>query len=426
MKPFSLRLTGAVFALAATASLLVSCATTGGDASAVLARSAQAMGATQLNTLRYITEGNGYTFGQAYRPGGAWPKITIHSITRSIDYGTATMRDEIVLSRAEPLGGGGYPLSGQQRNDQFISGEMAWNQAGTTATPGPRFVTDRTAPALDHAARRDQGGDARRRPRHRRRGRRQQRRVRLARPLHRRRRHFRRRPGAPGRVDLRRPGDGRHAGGHHLRRLQSTGGIQFPTRVRQTAGGHPVLDLNVTEVQVNPSLAHRRARRGAQHGRAGDLGEGGRRGLVRRRRLAQQRPDRAGGSADPGRGAAQRRAHAGGDRARQGPGARQADPPRGQQPPALRPLRRHPRGGRRGGHDRHPADNVPFFERAFATESRIRPDAMAKAGRRPTFLAVPTKLDIGDTHAARSRCTASSAARTATASSWSTCRRKGC
>ena len=53
------------------------------------------------------------------------------------------MRDEIVLSRAEPLGGGGYPLTGQQRNEQFVSGEIAWNQAGTTATPGPRFVTDR-------------------------------------------------------------------------------------------------------------------------------------------------------------------------------------------------------------------------------------------------------------------------------------------
>ena len=26
----------------------------------------------------------------------------LHSVTRSIDYGTATMRDEIVLSRAEP------------------------------------------------------------------------------------------------------------------------------------------------------------------------------------------------------------------------------------------------------------------------------------------------------------------------------------
>jgi predicted aspartyl protease len=129
--------------LAGAATMLLSCATPPPDASAVLARSSQAMGAGQLNTLRYAAEGTGYTFGQAYKAGGAWPKITLHSVTRSIDYGSATMRDEIVLSRAEPLGGGGYPLTGQQRNEQFVSGEIAWNQAGTTATPGPRFVTDR-------------------------------------------------------------------------------------------------------------------------------------------------------------------------------------------------------------------------------------------------------------------------------------------
>src|SRR5918994_802913 len=72
--------------------------------------------------------------------GGAWPKITLHSVTRSIDYANGAMRDEVVLSRAEPLGGGGYPISGQQRNDQFVRGEIAWNQTGTTPTPGPRFV----------------------------------------------------------------------------------------------------------------------------------------------------------------------------------------------------------------------------------------------------------------------------------------------
>ena len=66
MNPFSLRLTGAVFALAATASLLVSCATPTRDAGPVLARAAQAMGTTQLNTLRYAGEGTGFTFGQAY------------------------------------------------------------------------------------------------------------------------------------------------------------------------------------------------------------------------------------------------------------------------------------------------------------------------------------------------------------------------
>jgi hypothetical protein len=85
----------------------------------------------------------GFTFGQAYTPGGVWPKITVHSMTRTIDYDSGAMREEIVLSRAEPLGGGGYPPSGEQRNDQFINGEIAWNQNGTAVAPGPRFVTDR-------------------------------------------------------------------------------------------------------------------------------------------------------------------------------------------------------------------------------------------------------------------------------------------
>src|SRR6266850_3517795 len=51
---------------------------------------------------------------------------------------------EITLSRAEPKGGGGYPPVAQQRNDQFVSGEFAWNQGPAGPQPGPRFVTDRT------------------------------------------------------------------------------------------------------------------------------------------------------------------------------------------------------------------------------------------------------------------------------------------
>ena len=54
------------------------------------------------------------------------------------------MRDEITLSRAEPKGGGGYPLSGQQKNDQYLSGGYAWNVAGGNPVAGPRFLTERT------------------------------------------------------------------------------------------------------------------------------------------------------------------------------------------------------------------------------------------------------------------------------------------
>ena len=150
--------------LVGSALLLAACAAPPReDASATLARASQAMGATQLNTLRYSAEGTGTTFGQAYHADAVWPKITVHSLTRSIDYGTGTMRDEVVMSRAEPLGGGGYPLSGQQRNDQFVSGELAWNQAGTTATAATARARRSRPSALDHAARRAQGGAARQR-----------------------------------------------------------------------------------------------------------------------------------------------------------------------------------------------------------------------------------------------------------------------
>jgi len=122
---------------------LVACTSTQDPSGDTLSRAAEAMGSTQLKTLRYVGEGTGYTFGQAYQPGGAWPKITLHSVTRTLDFDSASMREEIVLSRAEPQGGGGYPISGQQRNDQFVSGQLAWNQTGTTATPNPVSLPDR-------------------------------------------------------------------------------------------------------------------------------------------------------------------------------------------------------------------------------------------------------------------------------------------
>src|SRR5436190_11645378 len=66
---------------------LASCASAPERADDVPARASQAMGATRLDTLRYSGDGTGYTFGQAFTPGGAWPKITVHTFTRTIDFG---------------------------------------------------------------------------------------------------------------------------------------------------------------------------------------------------------------------------------------------------------------------------------------------------------------------------------------------------
>ena len=276
--------------LVGSALLLAACAAPPReDASATLARASQAMGATQLNTLRYSAEGTGTTFGQAYHADAVWPKITVHSLTRSIDYGTGTMRDEVVMSRAEPLGGGGYPLSGQQRNDQFVSGELAWNQAGTTATAAPRALVDRvhqlwiTPHGVLKAAQRGnatvRAGD----------GRSERGLVRAAEPIQRHGDDRRRRPGAAHRLGRSRPGPRRHAGGDDLRRLPRIGRHPLPD-----AGAPDDRRLRRArprgQGRAGQSVAGaRRSRGGAQRRRAGHRREGRRRRLVPRRRLAQQR-----------------------------------------------------------------------------------------------------------------------------------------
>jgi hypothetical protein len=90
--------------LAALAGMLGACASAPDGAGEALARASQAMGSVK--TLRYVGERTGYTLGQAFRPDSAWPGITLHSVTRTLDYDGASMRDEVVLSRAEPRGGG--------------------------------------------------------------------------------------------------------------------------------------------------------------------------------------------------------------------------------------------------------------------------------------------------------------------------------
>ena len=366
------------------------------DASPALARASQAMGTAQLKTLRYTAEGTGYTFGQAYEPGGAWPRIALHSVTRSIDYASGTMRDEIVLSRAEPLGGGGYPLSGQQRNDQFVSGELAWNQAGAATTPGPRFVTERIHQlwitphgALKAAAR--SGARAR--------------------------------DGAAGTIAVDFEVAGRFTatafidGDGLVRRVESVvadpvlgdtpvvttyqeyraiDGVQVPMLIRQTMGGFPVLDVAVKDVQINPTLslpvpdaAKNTAERvtsekvadgiwfiagGSHNSVAIELQD--RVVLVEAplndaRTLAVIEHARTLAPGKPIRTVVNSHAHfdhAGGVRAAAAEGATIVTQ----------------------------AANVRYFERVFAQPNRIRPDALARARTEPTFVAVGDRLDIGD------------------------------
>jgi glyoxylase-like metal-dependent hydrolase (beta-lactamase superfamily II) len=222
-----------------------------------LERAAAAMGATGLKSLRYTGDGVGYTFGQAYKPGLAWPKVQLRSFTRSVNYDTGSMRDEVVLQRAEALGGGGYPHTAPQRNDQFVSGTHAWNQAAAGPTPGPRFVVDRvhqlwiTPQGVLKAAMRNNATV------------RQETRngqaysvASFTEPGRFKAEAYINAAGLVDRVESRIPDP--VLGDTPVVTVYSDyrdyGGVKFPGRIAQTQGGFPVLDLVVKEVQPNAAV----------------------------------------------------------------------------------------------------------------------------------------------------------------------------
>lgn len=382
----------------AAAFLLAACASGQRDAGPLLAQASASMGAPQVKSLRYVASGTGYTFGQAFKPGSAWPRVTLHSVTRTIDYEAGAMRDEVVLSRAEPQGGGGYPLSGQQRNDQFVSGELAWNQTPAGAAPGPRFVADRlhqlwiTPHGVLKAAARNQAEPSRQadgsaalaftEP------------GRFSATV---------KIGADGlvtQVDSVFPdpvlGDTRTVTEYADYR-DAGGGIRFPMRIRQSMAGFPVLDLTVQEVQVNaaptalqvPEAARNTAERVTAEKVAEGvwfLGGGSHNSVAieqrdhlvlvetplndaRTQAVIAQAKSLAPGK--PIRFAINSHAHfdhAGGVRAAVAEGAAIVTQ----------------------------AANVPYFESAFAQPSRVRPDRMAQEGKRIGTVAVGDKLVMGD------------------------------
>jgi glyoxylase-like metal-dependent hydrolase (beta-lactamase superfamily II) len=385
--------------LAAAALAFAPGAASGIEAAGVLKRAADAMGTNGLSSIRYAAEGTGYTFGQAFKPGTPWPRINVHSQIRTINYDTAAMREEITLSRAEPKGGGGYPLAGQQRNNQFVSGDYAWNQAGNNAVPGPRFVADRvhqlwiTPHGVIKAAMRNNAT--------------LQWRTHNGKSL--------------AAVSFTQPG--RYAAtafineDYLVERIESRlpdpvlgearvvttyadyrdfGGVKFPTRVAQSQGGHPVLDVSIKEVQPNapadialPDVVRNAAERvttdkvaegvwfvagGSHNSVAIEMKDhlvlveaplnDGRSGAVieQVRKLAPRKPIRyvinSHGHFD----------HSGGLRTAAAEGATLIVQ----------------------------AGNKGYFERAFAVQNRINPDRLAKSGKKARFKTVNEKLELSD------------------------------
>ena len=131
------------FVFAALAAGLASFSVFAQDATAVLRKASAVMGAEQLNTLRYSGAGGGASFGQAFKPGEAWPKLNISSYVRQLDYQAGAIHEDVMRGRAEPKGGGAVPIAGEGRATTVASGKLAWNVAGPLPTPRQQGLESR-------------------------------------------------------------------------------------------------------------------------------------------------------------------------------------------------------------------------------------------------------------------------------------------
>jgi glyoxylase-like metal-dependent hydrolase (beta-lactamase superfamily II) len=243
-------------ALLTAAFVLAACASAPADPATVLRQAEQAMGGANLKTLRFTATGTGATFGQAWQPGMAWPRLNYSMLTRTVDYDNAALREDFARSRGEPTGGGATPLMGQgeAKATGFVRGDLAWGPAPNGGSPAPVALEQRvhdlwtTPHGVIKAAQRypstvtsrsEAGKDYQA--------------VTFGVPGRFAATALIGRDGLIERVDATVPNPvlGDTPVTTWYSDWREVGGIRFPMRIRQAQGGFEVFNLNVTEVQPN-------------------------------------------------------------------------------------------------------------------------------------------------------------------------------
>jgi glyoxylase-like metal-dependent hydrolase (beta-lactamase superfamily II) len=238
-----------VLALVAAVVFLLPAVGEAQDGSGILANASKALGAS-VRSIQYSGNGVVHAVGQNAEPGAQWPRFTLKSFTRTIDYEAATQRDEIVRSQLDPVrGGGGQPVRGEQRQNLFASGNWAWNVVGDNAVPVPVAVAERqlqiwtTPHGLVKAAMANKATG-------------QGRTFSFTIPNRLRVTALLDAANLIQAVDavIAHPVLGDMPISVWYSNYKDFGGVKFPTRIRQTAAGLPSLDLTVTDVRPNVAV----------------------------------------------------------------------------------------------------------------------------------------------------------------------------
>src|SRR5260370_31686014 len=98
-----------LMAIAATLllSLNVAAQNAGPEAKTAIDAAMAAMGTAGLQSIQYSGSGAFYATGQAYQPGGPWPRYPLKNYTMLVHYTAPSMRQELGrLEDENPTGGG--------------------------------------------------------------------------------------------------------------------------------------------------------------------------------------------------------------------------------------------------------------------------------------------------------------------------------
>jgi glyoxylase-like metal-dependent hydrolase (beta-lactamase superfamily II) len=219
------------------------------EARATLEAATQALGAVR--ALEYTGSGVMFQAGQSPSPGQPWPRFNLKSYTRAVNYDTASLRDEVVRTQGEnpPRGGGQQPVRGEQRQVFAVNGDHAWNVVADAPVPAPIALAERqmqlwsTPHGVIRAALANNATV-------------QGRIITFT---------------LPGRISVRAALSDQRLVERVEAAIPSTvlgdmpveitytdykdfGGVKFPTRIRQAAGGFPTLDVTVTDVKPNAAV----------------------------------------------------------------------------------------------------------------------------------------------------------------------------
>jgi glyoxylase-like metal-dependent hydrolase (beta-lactamase superfamily II) len=239
-------------AVASAALLTVACASA---PTVSLDSAAQALKVGDTTTIEYTGTGQWFQFGQAPAPDLPWPAFQISRYTADIDYAAKAARIQITRRQInEP--GRERPVPADQSVDQYVAGPLAWNRsinAAATVTAQPAAVAERAAEiwstpqgflkaALQQQASVHAAGNG----------------VDVSFTVNGKTRYVGH-LNSSGQVEsiqtwIDTPVLGDTLFETRFENYKDFGGVSFPARIVRSEGGHPVLDLQVSGVKLNPSL----------------------------------------------------------------------------------------------------------------------------------------------------------------------------